>query len=294
MNAEIRDCLPPVRDTRKPSLTLPRGSIDTHVHVFEKRYKLSAGRGYNPPDSTLADLKKLHATLGIDRVVFTQPSVYGTDNSAILDGMAALNAETPGRARCVVAIGMDTSEDELARLDALGARGVRLNTDNKGGMPIGLSEIATLGAKIAPFGWHIEFLFPGKDIVELMPVFTGLEVPMSIGHFAYQPATAGVAAPGFQALLALMRQGNTWMKISGANRVSETDLPPYDDVKPMAEALVEAAPDRIMWGTDWPHPNKYVANPNDGDLVDAFGDWIGDATMRRRIMVDNPAKLYRF
>ena len=128
-------------------------------------------------------------------------------------------------------------------------------------------------------------------MVDLIPVFTGLAVPMSIGHFAYQPATAGVGAPGFQALLELMRRGNTWMKISGANRVSETDLPPYDDVKPMAEALVEAAPDRIMWGTDRPHPNKYVANPNDGDLVDAFGDWIGDETTRRKIMVDTPAKL---
>ena len=105
-----------------------------------------------------------------------------------------------------------------------------------------------------------------------MPVFKKIKVPMSIGHFAYQPAKAGVKAPGFQALLGLMRDGNTWMKISGANRVSATDLPPYDDVTPMAHALIEAAPERIMWGTDWPHPNKYVVNPNDGDLVDWFGD----------------------
>src|SRR5215813_537837 len=122
MTNEIRDCLPPVRTPRKPRTAVPKGAIDTHVHVFELRYKLAPGRGYNPPESTLADLKHLHATLGVDRVVFTQPSVYGTDNSAILDGMATLNAETPGRARCVVAIGMDVSDDELARLDALGAR----------------------------------------------------------------------------------------------------------------------------------------------------------------------------
>ena len=114
------------------------------------------------------------------------------------------------------------------------------------------------------------------------------------GYFAYQAATAGVGAPGFKALLELMRRGNTWMKISGANRVSETDLPPYDDVKPMAHALIAAAPERIMWGTDWPHPNKYVANPNDGDLVDAFGDWVTDPDMRRKIMVDTPAAFYRF
>lgn len=227
-------------------------------------------------------------------MVFTQPSVYGTDNSAILDGMAALNAETPHRARCVIAITMETSEKELARLDAAGVRGVRLNTDNKGGMPIELSEISDLVSKIAPFGWHIEFLFPGKDILDLMPVFGALKIPMSIGHFAYQPATASIGAPGFKALLELMRRGNTWMKISGANRVSATDLPPYDDVKPMARALVEAAPNRIMWGTDWPHPNKYIANPDDGDLVDAFGDWITDHDLRRKIMVETPAKFYRF
>ena len=294
MTSTIKDCLPPDRNPRKPKVVLPGGSIDTHVHVFEPGYPLSPGRGYNPPDSTLADLKHLHATLGVDRVVFTQPSIYGIDNSAILDGMAALNAETANQARCVVAISLDITDDELAALDKSGVRGVRLNTDNKGGMPIEMREIPNLAARIAPFGWHVEFLFPGKDIGELMPTFTALKVPMSIAHFAYQPATAGVAAPGFQALLELMRRGNTWIKISGANRVSETDLPPYDDVQPLARALIEAAPERIMWGTDWPHPNKYVANPNDGDLVDAFGDWVTDQAMRRMIMVDTPAAFYRF
>lgn len=292
--SQIRDCLPPERNPRRPGIVLPRGSIDTHVHVFEPGYPLSPGRGYNPPHSTLEDLKHLHATLGIERVVFTQPSVYGTDNAAILDAMAALNGEQPDRARCVVALDMHISDREIAALDASGVRGVRLNTDNKGGMPIRMDEIPELAARIAPFGWHLEFLFPGRDLVELMPLFTALKLPMSIAHFAYQPATAGVKAPGCQALLELARRGNTWIKISGANRVSATDLPPYDDVRPMARALVEAAPERIMWGTDWPHPNKYVVNPNDGDLVDAFGDWVTDESMRRKIMVDTPAAFYRF
>jgi predicted TIM-barrel fold metal-dependent hydrolase len=291
--AEIRDCIPPDRNPRKPRVPLPRGSVDTHVHVFEKRYPLSPGRGYNPPESTLADLRHLHATLGIDRVVFTQPSVYGTDNSAILDGVSALNKETPNRARCVVALDMGFAEKQVHDLDAAGARGIRLNLDNKGGMPIELGQIPELAARM-PRGWHLEFLFPGKDILELMAVFKALTVPMSIAHFAYQPAATGVAAPGFKALVDLMKTGNCWMKISGANRVSRGDLPPYDDVKPMAHALIEAAPERIMWGTDWPHPNKYVANPNDGDLVDAFGDWVTDEAMRRKIMVDTPAAFYRF
>jgi 2-pyrone-4,6-dicarboxylate lactonase len=125
-------------------------------------------------------------------------------------------------------------------------------------------------------------------------VFGALKVPISIGHFGYQPAAAGIETAGFKALVELLRRGNTWVKISGANRVSASDLPPYDDVKPMARALVGAARDRVMWGTDWPHPNKYVVNPNDGDLVDAFGDWITDHALRNKIMVETPAKFYRF
>jgi predicted TIM-barrel fold metal-dependent hydrolase len=292
--SEIRDCIAPDRNPRRPRTRLPKGAIDTHVHVFEPGYTLSPARGYTPPYSTLDDLEHLHATLGIDRVVFTQPSIYGIDNSAIVDGMAKLNRETPNRARAVVALDMDFAEKDLQKMDSAGVRGVRLNTDNKGGMPISFDDIPELSARIKPFGWHLEFLFPGKDIVELMPVFRSLTVPMSIAHFAYQPATAGVKAPGFQALVELVRGGNCWVKISGANRVSRGDLPPYDDVAPMAHALIQAGPGRIMWGTDWPHPNKYVANPNDGDLVDAFGDWVPDDAKRREIMVDTPAKFYRF
>ncbi len=209
MANEIRDCIAPDRNPRKPNITLPKGAIDTHVHVFENRYTLSPDRGYTPPESTLDDLKHLHSQLGIERVVFTQPSVYGTDNSAILDGMNALNAETPGRARGVCAMTMDFTDDQLAELDAQGICGVRLNIDNKGGMPLELDAIPELEARIKPFNWHIEWLFPGKDIVSLMPVFEKMTTPMSIGHFAYQPATAGIEAPGFQALLKLMRDGNT-------------------------------------------------------------------------------------
>ena len=294
MSTEIRDCIAPDRNPRKPGIVLPKGAIDTHVHVFEDRYPLSPGRGYNPPESTLDDLKHLHSQLGVDRVVFTQPSIYGTDNAAILDGMNALNADTPNRARAVVAITMETSDAQLAEWDAIGVRGVRLNTDNKGGMPVTFDKIPELEARIKPFGWHFEWLFPGKDIIELMPIFEKITIPMSIGHFAYQPATAGIDAPGFQALLKLMRDGNTWIKISGANRVSATDLPPYDDVKPMAEALIEANADHVMWGTDWPHPNKFEVNPNDADPVEAFGQWVPDEAMRKKIMVDNPAKFYGF
>ena len=290
----IKDCIAPDRNPRKPNITLPKGSIDTHVHIFESHFPLFEGRGYNPPDSTLEDLIHLHQTLGIDRVVFTQPSVYGVDNSAILKGMNVLNEKIPNKARGVCAIKMDASENFLQELHGQGIRGVRLNLDNKGGMPLELKEISKLEDKIKSLGWHLEYLFPGKDIVELEPVLSSASVPISIGHFAYQPATAGINSDGFKTLLKLVKDGNTWIKISGANRVSETDLPPYDDVLPMARALVEANSDNVMWGTDWPHPNKYEVNPNDGDLVNWFGEWITDDTMRKQIMVTNSELFYDF
>ena len=290
----IKDCIAPDRNPRKPNITLPKGSIDTHVHIFESHFPLFEGRGYNPPDSTLEDLIHLHHTLGIDRVVFTQPSVYGVDNSAILKGMNVLNEKFPNKARGVCAIKMDASENFLQELHVQGIRGVRLNLDNKGGMPLELKEISKLEDKIKSLGWHLEYLFPGKDIVELEPMLSNASVPISIGHFAYQPATAGINSDGFKTLLKLVKDGNTWIKISGANRVSETDLPPYDDVLPMARALVEANSDNVMWGTDWPHPNKYEVNPNDGDLVNWFGEWITDDTMRKQIMVTNSELFYDF
>jgi predicted TIM-barrel fold metal-dependent hydrolase len=290
----IRDCIAPDRNPREPIVSLPKGTVDTHVHIFEKEFPLFEGRGYNPPESTLKNLRHLHSILGVDRVVFTQPSVYGVDNSAILKGMNELNENSASRARGVCAIQMDASEEFLARLDEQGIRGVRLNLDNKGGMPLELKDISKLEDKIKTFGWHVEYLFPGKDIEELAPVLAASSVPVMIGHFAYQPASSGIQAAGFQILLDLVKDGNTWVKISGANRVSATDLPPYDDVKPMARALVEANSNNIVWGTDWPHPNKYKVNPNDGDLVDAFGEWILDTSLIEKIMVTNPEKFYSF
>ena len=290
----IRDCIAPDRNPKKPNIILPRGSIDTHVHIFERDFPLFDGRGYNPPDSTLEDLEHLHLTLGIDRVVFTQPSVYGVDNSAILKGMNTLNQKTLARARGVCAIKMDATDEFLNGLHDQGIRGVRLNLDNKGGMPLDLKDISELEARIKPFGWHLEYLFPGNAVEELEPTLMASSVPIMIGHFAYQPATRGINASGFKVLLKLIKEGNTWVKISGANRVSETDLPPYDDVRPMAQALVEANSDNVVWGTDWPHPNKYEVNPNDGDLVNAFGDWISDSLLREKILVSNPEKFYSF
>ncbi len=287
---EIPTCLPPVRDTRKSRLELPAGSVDCHTHVFDSRYPLSPSRGYNPPDSTLDDMLAMHAQLGIERVVFTQPSVYGTDNSAILDAMDAIS----GRARAVVALDMSVTDDELAALDRRGARGVRLNLDNIGGMPIELADVPRLCARIAELGWHAEFLFAGPHLPDLVDLFRSLPVPISIGHFGYMPAPEGVDYPPFRLLVDLVREGNTWIKLSAPNRLGLGDEPPWDEVVPMAHALIEADPDRMLWASDWPHPNKYVSQPNDADLIEQLELWAPDPAMRQRILVDNPETLYRF
>lgn len=287
---EIPVCLPPIRDTRKADLAVPPGAVDCHTHVFESSYPLSPARGYTPPDSTLADMLRMHGQLGIERVVFTQPSVYGIDNSAILDAMAELR----DKARAVVALDMSVTEDELADLEARGVRGVRLNLDNKGGMPIDLEDVPRLAERIAGLGWHLEFLFAGPDLVELAPLFRSLPVPISIGHFGYMPAAEGTDYPPFKMLLELVREGNVWVKLSGPNRLGVGDLPPWPEVIPLAEALIESRPDRMLWASDWPHPNKFSAQPNDADLIEQLGLWAPDASMRERILVTNPETLYRF
>ncbi len=246
-------------------------------------------RGYTPPDSNLADMLAMHRQIGIERVVFTQPSIYGIDNTAILTAMDRI----PDQARAVVAIDLSVSDDELAALDRRGVRGVRLNLDNVGGMPIELEEIPTLAGRIAEFGWHIEFLFAGQHFPDLVPILRGVRVPISIGHFGYMPATEGVTYPPFQALVDLIKEGNTWMKLSGPNRLGVGDLPPWDAVVPLAHALIEANPDRMLWASDWPHPNKFGDMPNDADLIEQLARWAPDAALQTKILVGNPANLYR-
>jgi 2-pyrone-4,6-dicarboxylate lactonase len=287
---EIPDCRPPVRETRRARLDVPPGATDCHTHVFVGGYPLIPERGYNPPLSTLDDMLAMHSMLGIERVVLTQPSVYGTDNSAILDAAAVI----PDRARAVVACGATVGDDELTRLHGQGARGIRLNLDNVGGMPVELDEVPALAKRVATLGWHLEFLFAGHELPGLLPLLRSLDAPISIGHFGYMPASEGVAYPPFQRLLELVREGNTWVKLSAPNRLGVGDVPPWPAVVPMARALIEANPDRMLWATDWPHPNKYGSQPNDADLLEQLALWAPDEETRHRILVDNPTVLYGF
>ena len=251
---------------------------------------MAQDRSYTPPDASLEQMLAMHDALGIDRVVFTQPSVYGRDSAAILDALAQI----PDRARCIIAADPDMSDEMLADYDAKGVRGVRLNLDNPGGATISFEDIPNFARRIAEFDWHIEFLFMGEELPELAPMLRSLPVQKSIAHFGYMPAAEGVNFAPFQLLLDLVRDGNTWVKLSSPYRLRVSDMPPWPEVAPLAHALIDAAPNRMLWATDWPHPYKFAEVPNDADLFEQLALWAPDETIRNRILVDNPVQLYRF
>ncbi|MGE0714777.1 MAG: amidohydrolase family protein [Alphaproteobacteria bacterium] len=274
---------------RPPRERLPDGSVDCHSHVFgpADRYPYSQTRGYTPPDAPLSEYRRMLATMGFTRAVIVQPSVLGTDNRATMDAVA----ETNGAFRAVVVVDPDISEAELRALDEGGARGVRFNLNNPGGLP--LDAVDTVARKIAPLGWHLQFFADLNARPELVEIMRRQPVPAVIDHMGHLRPERGLADPGARALLDFLAEGRAWVKISGAYRTSSAPIP-YVDTTAIARALVEAAPDRVVFGTDWPHPDYHRPMPNDGDLVDLLLDWVPDPGMRRRILVDNPERLYRF
>ena len=232
------------------------------------------------------------ATLGVERAVLVQPSVYGTDNAALLDALAAAGP----RVRGVAVVGDDAEETELERMHRAGVRGVRCNVvdvlpDEKGKLPLG--QLTRLARKIERFGWHIELLLHVDEFPDFDRAFADFPVPVVIGHLGYMKTDRGLEAPGFQALLRSMRGGRCWVKLTGPYRISTQPFP-HRDVTPFAHALLDAAPGRLVWGTDWPHVMVKGRMPNDGDLCDLLSDWVPDPALCQRVLVDNPAALYGF
>jgi 2-pyrone-4,6-dicarboxylate lactonase len=292
-DAEFPSCAPYDPNPRRPVLRAPPGTCDCHAHVFgpEARYPYSPKRGYTPPDAPFEAYRRMHETLGIERGVLTQPSVYGTDNRAIIDAVA----RDPENLRAVAAVDADISDGELRRLDDTGVRGVRINLVDKGGMPFAtFADFERFASRIADLGWHVEFLVHVHEFPDLAPRFRALPVDSVVGHLGYMRTSEGLDHPGFRQFLDLVAEGRCWVKLSGAYRVTTLERAPYKDVAPFARALIEARPDRMLWGTDWPHPICKIPMPNDGDLLDLLLDWSPDEATRRRILVDNPARLYGF
>lgn len=286
-------CAPPDFTPRKPRIVLPAYSCDCHAHILGPvaRYAYSGDRIYTPPDCLLADYRAMLAMLGVERAVLVQPSVYATDNTVLL---AALR-EGGTAFRGVAVVERMIGDDELQSMHAAGVRGVRVNVvDVKAGAgTLPLDQLRRVAKRIAPLGWHMELLMHVDEFHELDRDFADFPVDIVFGHMGYMRTTNSLAAPGFQALLRLLAAGRAWVKLTGPYRISTGALP-YADVTAFAKKLIEVAPQRVLWGSDWPHVMLKGAMPNDGDLADLLGTWIPDAAQRRMVLVDNPARLYGF
>ncbi|MGU3407445.1 amidohydrolase family protein [Methylobacterium brachiatum] len=288
------------------SFAVPPGACDCHVHVIPDpaRFPFWAGRGYTPPVDPPESLLALQHALKLDRVVIVTPSVYGTDNAATLDGLRLLGSR---RARGVAVIGPGTGPAELDALAAAGIRGIRVNLEQAGVFDPAASAKALASAvqQIGQRPWHLQVYARLSVIGPLKPQLVALPVPVVFDHFAGAQAALGPDQPGFGDVLDLVRGGRAWVKLSGAYRAS-TRAPDYPDVAPLARALVAANPERLVWGSDWPHPDSTpkpgrkptdlapAQDIDDGRLLDLLATWVPERAARDRILVENPKRLYDF
>lgn len=288
----MRSCLPPHPHPSTPKASLPPGACDAHCHVFGPAsiYPYAADRSYTPPDAPLAKLRELHATLGIARAVIVHASCHGTDNRVTLDAIAA----SGGAYRGVANVDGDISDNALADLHAGGIRGIRFNfVKHLGGVP-DLRLLDTMVQRIAPLGWHVVLHLDAEDILDHAPLLQKIHIPFVIDHMGRVKAAEGLEQKPFRMLLDLFRNNPlAWVKVCGAERVSAGKRP-FHDAIPFARALIETAPDRVLWGTDWPHPNISHDMPDDGALVDLLFEFADDPAIRQKILVDNPVQLYGF
>jgi len=274
---------------RKPAFLLPRDTCDTHVHIWGPfdRFPLAKGAPYTPPERTSNDLVALHERLGVDRAVIVQTTVYKSDNRAMLDGIALSN----GRWRGVALIDESFDDAAFRALHEGGVRGVRFGfVKHLGGVP-DLALVRRTAARIAPMGWHLVLHLDAGNIPEFLDFFSEFGLPVVVDHMGRVPVRDGLDQTPFRLLLELLKRPNWWVKVSGAERISETG-PPFADAIPFAQQLIAAAPDRVLWGTDWPHPNVRW-EPDEADLVDLLPRF-ADAAALQRVLVDNPARLYGF
>ncbi|HEX7441300.1 MAG TPA: amidohydrolase family protein [Caldimonas sp.] len=282
----LPDCLRPQLSAVAPRMPLPPGTCDTHMHVFgeQARYPLDARRNYTPHVCTLDQYRDVMALCGIERAVLVQPSVYGSDNSLLLD---ALREGGPAF-RGVAVPHPDASEGELAAMHAAGVRGVRLNLVNPA--VLGIDEALALSERTAALGWHLQVqvaLDTAAGEAALRQIAVRVRVPLVVDHMG-RPAPG----PAPRTLAELLATGRGWVKLSAPYRISRQPAPAHADLLPLVQSLVAANPERLLWASDWPHSERTQSTPHDADLVDLLALWVPDAAIRRRICVDNPARLY--
>jgi len=291
----IPEC-PAPRAPSRPKIPTPPKACDTHAHVFgpAQRFAYAADRSYTPPDAPLEKYLAMLDTLGFARGALVQGSAHGRDNSAMLDALE----RRPDRLRGVAVADQNVPAAELRRFAACGVRALRFNHFFRGGQlhyrgGVPLSAAQALAPLMKDLGWHLQLWIDVKDLPDTIPVLKSIGLPVVIDHMGRTDARAGIATPGFQSLLRLVGDGGCWAKLSGAHRLS-TRAPDYPDARPFHEALVRANPEQLIWGTDWPHPRIEGEMPDAGHLLDLFNAWTPDEGTRRKILADNPARLYGF
>ena len=288
MNA-MELCQPPRKETKRPRLAVPGLACDCHSHIFgpAAQYPYTSNRSFTPPDALIPEYLAMLNTLGVERTVVVQASVYGSDNRRTASAVKELGLH---RARGIAMVDQDVSNETLRALDACGIRGTRFITTVKGGPS--LDNLPGVAGKIAEFGWHIEMYVPRHLWQDLFPVLKTLPVPVVFDHMGGLSADTTNEDPDLKGILALLESGKCWVKLCGY-RASLTGHP-YVDVTPLARRFVTTAPERCVWGTDWPHTTLTGYMPDDGDLMDLLLDWAPDEATRKKILVDNPAVLYGF
>jgi 2-pyrone-4,6-dicarboxylate lactonase len=277
-----------LRRRRKPRFKLPPGACDAHCHVFGPgdRFPYAPGRRYTPDDAPKEMLRALHDHLGVERAVIVQASCHGSDNAAMLDCIAS----DPKRYRGVAIVNDQFSDADFDRLDAGGVRGARFNfVKHLGGAP-DLGVFNRVIDRIKGRGWHVVLHVDAPDIAPLSEMIRKLPLPFVIDHMGRVPGKDGVDQPPLKVLLELAKLDNCWIKVCGAERIS---MPPYAEAVPIAHAIVTAAPTRVLWGTDFPHPNA-THETDEADLVDLVPQYATDAAAQQRLLVDNPTRLYGF
>lgn len=274
---------------KKPDLLLPTGACDAHCHVFgpAARFPFASTSTYTPVDAPKEKLFELHNHLGFDRSVIVQASCHGTDNSAMVDALIAGGS----RYRGIAMVEREVSEAELQRLHDAGVRGVRFNFVTHLGAPADYDAIREIVEKIRPLGWHAVVHFDAFRLEELAPFLRELNLMLVIDHMGRVDAGAGPDQPAFRLLQELLEDDRFWVKVSGSERLSRTG-PPFEDAAQYGRLLVERFPDRVLWGTDWPHPNIYQNMPDDGALVDLLQIIAPEPQRLQALLVDNPTRLY--
>jgi len=274
----------------KPKLKLPPGSVDAHFHVFgpQAQFPFAKDASYVPADAPKEELFAMHEFVGIDRGVVVQSAAHGFDNSAAAD----LIADKKGKYVGVALMRPSASVDEIKKLDAQGFRGVRFNYMSHLGTPPPVEQVVSLAAKLASFNWHLQIHLEAKLIDQLGPKLKLSPVPVVIDHMGRIDAEQGLDQAPFKSLLRLLEDKKFWVKVSGAERASR-EGPPYADAIPYGRKLVDTFGDRVVWGTDWPHPNLKEI-PDDGVLVDVIAQMAGSEAQRQALLFDNPQKLYGF